>query len=109
MTEPSPKYDFSQTLPNETWVWVIIQSQGGADQLLGQFDAEHSMSFIPVFLEKESARKGMERILGDKLGDCYVQAMQLDHLAQEAFRSEFHLFILTDKGEILEKIKPTEQ
>jgi hypothetical protein len=106
MTDVTPKHKISQTLNNDTWIWVIIQTQGGADQLLGQLYPKENLSFIPAFLDKEQAKSGLELVPRDDRSEYYVQAMQLDHLAQEALQNGFHIFIVTGKGEVLEKINP---
>jgi hypothetical protein len=105
MTEPSKNQTLSHTLKKDAWIWVIIQSKGESDQLLGQMDQKENVSFIPAFLEKDQAEKGLELVSRDDSSEYYVQAMQLDHLAQEAFQNGFQVFIVTGKGEVLEKIK----
>ena len=42
---------------NDDWVWVVVQDPGGNEQYLGQQEKESNVAFIPMFKEKEMAKK----------------------------------------------------
>ena len=42
---------------DDQWVWVLIQDPGNNEQIIGQHDAAGDISFIPAFLDKETALK----------------------------------------------------
>jgi hypothetical protein len=47
------------TIEATTWLYVAIQKNGPSEQIVGQTDNEHDISFIPAFLNKESAQQAM--------------------------------------------------
>jgi len=95
-------------LKDDSWVWVIVQNPGAGEQFLGQHDTETDVSFIPAFLEKEEAGQGLKRLVRDQKGTYEIQAIQVDHLAQEAERNGFQVFLLNGEGTLLEKILPAD-
>ena len=84
-------------------VWVVIQDPGGSEQFLGQHDTEGNLSFIPAFLEKEEAEKGLELLQREKGRKYEVQAIQFEDLSHRAAEHGFRLFILNGSGDVLEK------
>jgi hypothetical protein len=94
----------STLIEKDQWVWVVIQDPGGNEQFLGQHDDEKNESFIPVFLEKEEAEKGLELLQREKSHKYEVQAIQYEDLVERAAEYGFMLFLLSGAGEILEKI-----
>ncbi|UCF82035.1 MAG: hypothetical protein JSV50_12555 [Desulfobacteraceae bacterium] len=95
----------STLIEKDQWVWVVIQDPGGNEQFLGQHDDEKNESFIPVFLEKEEAEKGLELLQREKSHKYEVQAIQYEDLVERAAEYGFMLFLLSGAGEILDKIK----
>ena len=94
----------SKLIEKDQWVWVVIQDPGGNEQFLGQHDDEKNESFIPVFLEKDEAEKGLELLQREKSNKYEVQAIQYEDLVQRAAEHGFMLFLLSGTGEILAKI-----
>ena len=43
------------TIEATTWLYVAILKDGPSEQIVGQTDSEQDISFIPAFLDKESA------------------------------------------------------
>ncbi len=87
-------------------VWVVVQTQGGAESFVGQHDQKLDIAYIPFFREKEDAQRGqilMRKVKGRKYE---VQAIRCRELARDAAQSGFLLFLLDEDGRILEKIDP---
>ena len=85
------------------WVWVIVQNPGANEEFLGQHDHEKNISFIPAFLDKEAATKGLKHLARNEALKYEVQAIQYEHLAEQAAENGFVLFILNEQGKVLEK------
>lgn len=94
----------NESIKNEQWVWIIVQDPGKDEQFLGQYDEENDTSFIPVFLKKEDALQGMNLLKRDIFKTYEAQAIIYEDLLNESEKKNFKLFILSSKGEILEKI-----
>ncbi|MFW6010925.1 MAG: hypothetical protein ACOC8Q_00265 [Desulfosalsimonas sp.] len=91
---------------NETWVYVAVQDPGGDEKFLGLYDEKSRISYIPAFREKEAALActlNLPRREGKKYE---VQAIMFDHLAEDARKNGFLIFMLDEKGRILEQINP---
>ena len=95
----------SELIKKDQWVWVVIQDPGGNEQFLGQHDDERNESFIPVFLEKDEAEKGLSFLVREKGLKYEVQAIQYEDLSQRATEHGFMMYVLNGSGEVLEKIK----
>lgn len=89
-----------------TWIYVIVQNPGLNESLLGQHDAESNVSFVPTFLDKDSAQKGMYLLPNEKGKKYEVQAIIYEDLEQYAKQHEFLIFILDNEGKITKKIVP---
>jgi hypothetical protein len=96
----------SKLIQGNPWVWIVVQDPGGDEQFLGQHDKEHDVSYIPTFLEKEDASQCLKYLTRDEKQKYEVQAIQYEHLADDAAEHGFMLFLLNKEGEILEKIRP---
>ena len=93
-------------LKDDTWIWVIVQDPGGDEQILGQLDEEHNISFIPAFFQKEDAEQCFLQLQRQKGLKHEIQAIFFDELSKDASKHGFLIFMLNAEGEILEKIKP---
>ena len=65
-----------------------------------------SISFIPIFLEKEDALMCMNLMARDKHMPSEVQAVIYEELAGHAAVAGFSLYLLNKAGEVIEKINP---
>ena len=90
----------------DTWIWVIVQDPGVNEQYLGQLDEEKSESFIPAFQQKEDAQQCLIQMATDKGKKYEVQAICFDELVKDARKNGFMIFMLNEKGEMSQKIKP---
>jgi hypothetical protein len=87
-----------------TWLFAVIQKIGNAEQIVGQTDAEHDVSFIPAFLSKEAAQQGMLHLQLGKKGKYEVQAIIYEDLARHAMEGGFLIFVLDDEGKVVERL-----
>ncbi len=94
----------SKLVKDDQWVWVVIQDPGGSEQFLGQHDTETDVSFIPAFLEKEEAEKGLGLLQREEGRKYEVHAILFEDLSRRATEHGFRLFILNGSGDVLEKI-----
>jgi len=93
-------------IKEDTWVWAIVQDPEGNEQFLGQVDTVNNISFVPFFLEKEHAELCLAGLV-KKPGHRYeVQAILYEELELFCRKEKAMLFLLNEKGEILEKIQP---
>jgi hypothetical protein len=88
------------------WVYVIVQNPNSNDQIVGQLDAENEISFIPMFLDKESATQGILHMAKEKGKKYEIQAIIFEDLERYAAESQFLLFVLNDEGEVIDKRAP---
>jgi hypothetical protein len=94
------------TATKENWLYVIIQSPGTAkEQLLGYTDEEKGDSFIPAFSSKEAAQQCFLIMPKDIMRNKYeIQAIIKEDLLTHALQEEYNVFMMDDKGRILEKL-----
>lgn len=92
------------TIESTTWLYVAIVKDGTVDQVVGQTDAEHDISFIPAFLSKEDAQQAMFHLHLEKKKKYEVQAMIYEDLARHAAESGFLVFVLDEDGKVLERL-----
>ena len=90
----------------EKWVYVIVQNPNSDDQIVGQLDAENEISFIPMFMDKESATQVMLHMAKEKGKKYEIQAIIFEDLERYAAESQFLLFVLNDEGEVIDKRAP---
>jgi hypothetical protein len=95
------------TIEATTWLYVAIVKGGTDDQIVGQTDSEHGISFIPAFLSKEDAQQAMFHLHLEKKRKYEVQAMIYEDLAHYAAESGFLVFVLDEDGKVLERLPAT--
>jgi spore cortex formation protein SpoVR/YcgB (stage V sporulation) len=95
------------TVEATTWLYVAILKAGPSEQIVGQTDSEHDISFIPAFLDKESAQQAMFHLHLEKKKKYEVQAIIYEDLARHAAENGFLVFILDDEGKVLERLPAT--
>jgi len=94
----------SKMVQGNPWVWVVVMDPGENEQFLGQYNQEKEISYIPTFLEKKEALQSLENLAREQGHEYEVQAIQYEDLARNAAENGFMVFILSGRGEILEKI-----
>lgn len=92
------------TVQASTWLYVAIQKIGNADQIVGQIDTEHDVSYIPAFLSKEAAQQAMFHLHLEKKGKYELQAIIYEDLAQHAIEGGFLIFVLDEEGSVVERL-----
>ena len=93
-------------LNKDTWIWVIVQNPENKSTFLGQHDTTNNIKFIPAFLDKESALMCMNQLTKDESETYEPQALFYDELLRYSAENGFLIYILDNKGNILDKIAP---
>ena len=88
------------------WIYVVVQDPETNPQYLGQHDDEIDISFIPIFTEKDDALMCINLMARDKQKKYEVQAVLYEELTEHAAAGGFHLYVLNQHGEVLDKINP---
>lgn len=96
----------SVELNKDTWVWLIVQGTDKNTSFLGQHDTTNDIKFIPTFLEKEAALMCMNQLTKDTTETYEPQAIFYDELLNYSHENNFLIYILDNKGAILDKIAP---
>ncbi len=91
---------------DDQWVWVVVQDPGGDEQFLGQHDEQEDISFIPVFGDKEAAQQGLLSLTRQPGHKYEVQAILREELLKDAAAGGFLIYLLNERGDVQEKIKP---
>ena len=97
------------TMEATTWLYVAIMKDGSSEQIVGQTDSQHDISFIPTFLNKESAQQAMFHLHLEKKKKYEVQAIIYEDLARHAVENGFLIFIVDEEGNVLERLPAAPQ
>lgn len=92
------------TIEATTWLYVAIQKTGPTEQIVGQTDSEHDISYIPAFLNKEAAQQAMFHLHLEKKKKYEVQAIIYEDLARHAADNRFLIFVLDEDGKVVERL-----
>jgi spore cortex formation protein SpoVR/YcgB (stage V sporulation) len=92
------------TIEATTWLYVAIQKTGPNEQIVGQTDSEHDISYIPAFLNKEAAQQAMFHLHLEKKKKYEVQAIIYEDLARHAVENGFLIFVLDEDGKVVERL-----
>jgi len=96
----------SVNIKDEQWVYVVVQNPGESENIVGQYDQELNISYIPVFIEKETAQMVYGRLAFEKESKYEIQAILYEDAVSHAAKNKCLIFILNTAGEILDKIQP---
>jgi hypothetical protein len=92
------------TIKADTWLYVLIQKRGANDQIVGQMDTEHDISYIPAFKSKEEAQQAMFHLKLERKRKYEVQAVIYEDLADHAREDGFVIFVLDEEGTVIERL-----
>ncbi len=95
----------SVEIKDDQWVYVVVQNPEGSEKIVGQYDRELELSYIPVFIEKETALMAYGRLALEKDSKYEIQAILYEDAAKHAAANKCLIFILNADGEILDKIQ----
>jgi spore cortex formation protein SpoVR/YcgB (stage V sporulation) len=87
-----------------TWLYVIIQKSGPHEQIVGQTDEAHDISFIPAFLSKDAAQQAMFHLHLEKKKKYELQAIIYEDLERHAAAGGFLIFVLDEDGRVVERL-----
>jgi len=88
------------------WVYIVVQSPGQDEQIVGLHDAENDFDFIPAFLNKEDAEQSFLSIPRRPGKKYEIQAIIYEDLTEYATKNRLMIFFLGMDGQILGKNKP---
>ena len=90
----------------DIWYYIIVQNPGTSnEQFVGYADKETGATFIPAFKTKEIAQQCFLIMPKDIMNNKYeAQAIIKEDLIDQAQKNDYEVFLLDDKGSILEKI-----
>lgn len=89
-----------------TWVYVLVQNPGADETIVGQIDQEKEITFIPAYIDRESAQQGIFDI-PKKSGQKYeIQAIIYEDLERYAGDAQSLIFFLDANGKIMETRAP---
>ena len=95
-----------QPIDATSWVYVLVQNPGSDDRIVGQKDAENDISFIPMFMDKDSATNGSIHIAKESGHKYEIQAIIFEDLEKYAAEGQFILFVIDDAGKVIDKRAP---
>ncbi|MCM2285438.1 MAG: hypothetical protein NDI81_11700 [Desulfobacula sp.] len=98
-------YKLSNQIQN-TWYYIIVQNpEAGGEQFVGYTDQKTGKAFIPTFKTKEIAQQCFLVMPKDIMNHKYeVQAIIQEDLMSLAQQNGYDIFVMDDKGRVLEKI-----
>ena len=90
----------------DTWYYIVIQNPGiSSEEFVGYTDKKTGATFIPAFKSKEIAQQCFLVMPKDIMNQKYeVQAIIKEDLILHAQKNDYEIFLMDDKGKILEKI-----
>ncbi len=90
----------------DVWYYIIIQNPGtSGEQFVGYTDKETKVTFIPAFKTKEIAQQCFLLMPKDIMNEKYeIQAIIKEDLMDHAKKNDFDVFLLDDKGSMVEKL-----
>ena len=90
----------------DVWFYIVVQNPGESnEQFMGYTDKETKATFIPCFKSKEIAQQCFLLMPKDIMKEKYeVQAIIKEDLIDLAEKQSYEIFLLDDKGKILEQI-----
>ncbi len=90
------------------WVYVLIQNPGADERMVGQHDAQTGLSYVPVFMDKDTAMQGVVHIAKEKYNKYEIQAIIFEDVCHFATREKFELFFIDAEGNVLDRWEPEE-
>ena len=90
----------------DVWFYIVVQNPGASnEQFMGYTDKETKATFFPCFKSKEIAQQCFLLMPKDIMKEKYeVQAIIKEDLIDLADKQSYEIFLLDDKGKILEQI-----
>ena len=90
----------------DTWYYIIIQNpETAGEQFVGYTDKKTGATFIPAFKTKEIAQQCFLVMPKDIMNNKYeAQAVIKEDLMTLARKNGYDVFLMDDKGRVLEKI-----
>ena len=96
----------SNPIEKDQRMWVIVQNDGGEEQIVGLHDDQADVSFIPAFLTKEEALECFINLPRTKGCKYEAQSVIAEELLRDCLAGGFMLYLLNGAGEVSRKISP---
>ena len=96
----------TETITATSWVYVLVQNPGGNEHIVGQHDGQNDISYIPIFMNKDSAMQGILHMAKEKGQKYEIQAIIYEDLERFAAKGGFIVFVVDDEGNVIEKRVP---
>lgn len=99
----------AEKIGKNDWLWVMIQDPGQTETVVGMHDEKGSISFIPMFRDKDTAMQcflNLPRTAGKKYE---AQAIIYEDLLLHAAQNRFLLYLLDGDGKVLQKVDPVQE
>ncbi len=90
----------------DAWYYIIVQNPGTSNEQFAGFTGKKTTApFIPAFKAKEIAQQCFLIMPKDIINNKYeVQAIIKEDLMAHAKKNDYEVFLLDDRGSILEQI-----
>jgi hypothetical protein len=90
----------------DTWYYIIVQNpEAVGEEFVGYTDQKTGVTFIPAFKTKDIAQQCFLVMPKDIMNHKYeVQAIIREDLMTLAQKNGYDVFLMDDKGRVLEKI-----
>lgn len=85
----------------EGWVYIVVCDPERDEHMLGLYDAEQDVNFIPAFATREAAGDCLLTLPREKGRKYEVQAIHADELTEDAARNGFIVAMVDGDGNIV--------
>jgi hypothetical protein len=93
------------SLSNNAWVYVVIGNPGSDEKLTG-FQEKDGTAFIPVLRTKNDAERFLDYIPRAPGIHYEIQTIIFEDILKYARENGSKIYVVTERGEILEKESP---
>lgn len=87
----------------DTWVYVFVCDPGNNESLLGLYNKEKDVNFIPAFKSKEEANDCFLTLPREKGKKYELQAIHIEELHEEATKNGFAVALVDSEGKIIKE------
>ena len=91
----------------DEWIYALVEKHPNDEQIIGQYDTEHDIRFIPIYLNRDIAQLGARYLA---IHTSYeIQAIIFEDLLRFATQNQSLIFLMDDHGSLLTKFSPDGQ
>ncbi|GAB6191866.1 DUF3110 domain-containing protein [Desulfocastanea catecholica] len=85
------------------WVYVFVCDPGKDESLLGLYNAEKEVNFIPAFRTKEEANDCFLTMPRQKGKKYELQAIHIEELHETASKNDFTVALFDSDGQVIKE------